>query len=159
PDECTRGEEHAGAHDALWTAVLVEVRALVDSPDPDALTRLRGALQDIEARGMARRKSARVIGFLHELERLASGPVEDQAEVEARAKVRARPAALSPPTPRPPTRLSDILPGDPPRWICERLELKAGRPSLFVGYAGVGKTEILQSAALALALGRPIWGC
>lgn len=45
-----------------------------------------------------------------------------------------------------------------PRWLCKAFGWTAGAPHLLAGYGGSGKTWALQAAAVAVALGRPIWG-
>ena len=47
----------------------------------------------------------------------------------------------------------------PKAWICRALQWIAGRPAMGIGYPGAGKTYALLSAAVALSVGRPVWGC
>lgn len=42
----------------------------------------------------------------------------------------------------------------PVRWFCRALGIGPGRPSIFSGYGGVGKSFAAQAAALAVAAGR-----
>src|SRR5262249_43393721 len=62
-----------------------------------------------------------------------------------------------PPLPRDRSCIEELHDSTPIPWICERLELRPGRPNLLIGYPGAGKTLIGLSMALSLAVGRPIW--
>lgn len=46
----------------------------------------------------------------------------------------------------------------PVRWLCQSLRIAAGAPTLFAGYGYSGKSVALQSMALSVASGRPLWG-
>jgi hypothetical protein len=46
----------------------------------------------------------------------------------------------------------------PVRWAVEGLQIAPGRPTMFAGYGNDGKSMAMQSLALSLAAGRPIWG-
>lgn len=46
----------------------------------------------------------------------------------------------------------------PVSWICEGLKLAAGAVTLVGGYGFSGKSLALQSMALSVAAGRPVWG-
>jgi RecA-family ATPase len=51
-----------------------------------------------------------------------------------------------------------LTPYKPTDWVCEELFLAAGRPTLVSAYSFSGKTLAMQSLALSLATGTPIWG-
>lgn len=46
----------------------------------------------------------------------------------------------------------------PTRWVVPDLQIGPGRPACLAGYAYGGKTVAMQSAVLAIATDRPIWG-
>lgn len=46
----------------------------------------------------------------------------------------------------------------PVRWLVPSLLLAPGAPTLFAGYGYSGKSVALQSLALSVASGRPLWG-
>jgi hypothetical protein len=46
----------------------------------------------------------------------------------------------------------------PTDWICESLHLCPGRPAMFIGYAGSGKTYAAIALLLALVFQREVWG-
>lgn len=48
---------------------------------------------------------------------------------------------------------------EPIRWLCEPLGLGPGLPCLVAGYGYSGKTVAVQSLALSVMCGKPIWGC
>jgi hypothetical protein len=43
-------------------------------------------------------------------------------------------------------------------WVCKRLCIGPGRPTLIAGYGFSGKTLVMQALAVAIASGRPVWG-
>lgn len=43
-------------------------------------------------------------------------------------------------------------------WRCKGLQIGPGRPTCFAGYSYGGKSLAVQSAALAIATGRDVWG-
>ena len=43
-------------------------------------------------------------------------------------------------------------------WVCKRLCIGPGRPTLIAGYGFSGKSLVLQAMAVAIASGVPIWG-
>ena len=45
----------------------------------------------------------------------------------------------------------------PVEWLCEPLKIAAGAPTLFAGYGYSGKSIALQSLALSVASGLPLW--
>lgn len=47
--------------------------------------------------------------------------------------------------------------GDVP-WLCRELRLAPGLPTMVAGYGYTGKTLALQSLALSVASGKPLWG-
>lgn len=51
-----------------------------------------------------------------------------------------------------------FAPLPPTKWVVRDLQLCPGRPILFAGYGASGKTLAVQSMAMSLAAGRPIWG-
>jgi AAA domain-containing protein len=44
------------------------------------------------------------------------------------------------------------------RWLCQSLRIAPGAPTLFSGYGYSGKSVALQSLALSVASGAPLWG-
>ena len=52
-----------------------------------------------------------------------------------------------------------FAPLPPMEWVVPGLMLGAGRPAMVAGYGFSGKTLAAQSLALAVASGRPVWGC
>lgn len=42
-------------------------------------------------------------------------------------------------------------------WLIEQLQIGPGRPAMLAGNAAAGKTIMVQSLALSLAAGRPVW--
>lgn len=56
--------------------------------------------------------------------------------------------------------ITDPFEGELPavEWTVPGLELSPGRPSVFAGYSGEGKSFAAYALAVALAAGRPIWG-
>ena len=53
---------------------------------------------------------------------------------------------------------SIYAPLPPVAWLCQSLYMAPGAPSLFVGYGYSGKSVALQSFALSVATGKPVWG-
>lgn len=109
--------------------------------------------------GMARRR--RKIVAAQRAEAALRDVTDDEAEVraaellsEATGEVEAKPdmsAGL---------HIADPFVGELPavEWVVPGLELSAGRPSVFAGYSGEGKSFAAYALAVALAAGRPIWG-
>jgi len=88
---------------------------------------------------------------------LRDGPAFGLARVRLAEASRA--LALGPPPRQSIFTIDDIFKNlPPPRWICEGLQWCPGRPCIEVGYPGSGKTLAIQSAALSIVTGRPIWG-
>lgn len=44
------------------------------------------------------------------------------------------------------------------KWLCQTLRIAPGAPTLFAGYGYSGKSVALQSLALSVASGAPLWG-
>ena len=51
-----------------------------------------------------------------------------------------------------------FAPLPPVNWLCQTLRLASGAPTLFAGYGYSGKSIALQSLALSVAGGVPLWG-
>lgn len=73
-----------------------------------------------------------------------------------------KPLPVSPPPPTDPwhtLEVADLARELPPvPWLCEPLRLAPGAVTMFAGYGYSRKTLALQSLALSVAAGRPVWG-
>jgi hypothetical protein len=75
------------------------------------------------------------------------------------------PAAAQPTAAEPPSAMIPryhtaqlFAPLPPQRWCVPGLQIGPGRPTLLVGFGASAKTIAVQSLALCLATGRPVWG-
>lgn len=86
---------------------------------------------------------------------------ETMAEIKTEFVKRLTPTVLAPSGDKPPRFIDwggiNAPLGEVP-WLVEALELCPGRPPMFISDSGVGKTWTLQSLALSIASGLPVFG-
>ena len=123
----------------------------------DALMRLAGAMRRVGA-GLKRITDA----LLDENEEKCNPPL-DPAEVKkiARSAVKYPSGDPAPggvdPFPMM-SAISIITPRPPTQWLCESLKIAPGAVTIVGGAGFGGKTVSMQSLALSVATGTPIWG-
>lgn len=133
---------------------LVRLGAVADLGRLDAAGALLGARASSERRG----------GAVATLSAMAGAIAAERDPRKAHllwAQARGLAADLGP-APLPPDcvsalevlRTEHVIP-----WLCEALQLTPGRPPIFVGYAGDGKSTAAISLAVSFATGWHAWGC
>jgi hypothetical protein len=142
-------------HDRLQqiggSAYLVQ---LLDAPVvlPEDLPRHASRIRELWAR-----RELRLLGSEVSVQSDDTGSDELRARIQSRLDDLGE-SSRSRTTRRLDTRsIFDPLPPCP--WVCQSLDLLPGPPALLAGYGYSGKTAAAQAMALAVASGKPIWGC
>lgn len=117
----------------------------------------RALRPELEAHEAEIQRLRRIDALLSAAARLRDEPTEENIRAildTANAVVRGGDPPLGPSL-----GAADIFATRPPvPWLAPELQWCPGRPSALVAYGGTGKTLIAQAAAVAVMLGRPIWG-